>query len=165
MVQGPQGAQGIAGPSGPSGASGASGLVGATGATGPAGPAATGINYAYIGCYAQTGGTTSTTGLALSSYQATYANYVDSSCSAVCKAGNFIYMGTVNQGTTGGTCWCGNQIAYVTVMAGVLGLNSVTGEAGEQNCYPCNGGSLTGSVPGPCGNFSVDTIAIFARTF
>lgn len=80
---------------------------------GPAGPAATGINYAYVGCYAQTGGAGATTGLALPTYQNTYVNYVDSSCSTVCRAGGYIYMGTVNTGTSGATCWCGNQISYV----------------------------------------------------
>jgi len=41
-------------------------------------------------------------------------------------------MGTVNIGTSGAACWCGNQISYVTVMAGLLGANSVNGEAGER---------------------------------
>ena len=91
-------------------------------------------------------------------------------------------MGTVNIGTSGAACWCGNQISYVTVMAGLLGANSVNGEAGErtwigslllerlltsrpENCYPCNGLALTGASIGVCGNMSVDTIAIYARTF
>jgi len=26
----------------------------------------------------------------------------------------YIFFGTVNQGTTGADCWCGNQLAYVT---------------------------------------------------
>jgi len=43
-------------------------------------------------------------------------------------------MGTVNMGTSGAACWCGNQISYVTVMAGLLGANSVSGEAGERTC-------------------------------
>ena len=48
---------------------------------------------------------------------------------------------------------------------GLLGAGAVTGEAGENNCYACNGGALMGGVTGACGNSSTGTIAIFARTF
>lgn len=47
---------------------------------------------------------------------------------------------------------------------GLLGMGSVTGEAGETNCYTCNGAATQGGVPGPCGN-STTTMAIFARSF
>lgn len=78
--------------------------------------------------------------------------------------GGYIFFGTVNNGSTAADCWCGNILAYVTVYvmvlthfdcaqadsvhssAGLLGANSVTGEAGENNCYPCNGGALAGGV-------------------
>ncbi|TKA83945.1 hypothetical protein B0A55_00247 [Friedmanniomyces simplex] len=62
---------------------GVSGAVGATGATGPSGapgPSATAYVYGYLGCYVQTGTKTSTTGLALTSYQATYTSLIDSTC-------------------------------------------------------------------------------------
>lgn len=50
-------------------------------------------------------------------------------------------------------------------MAGLLGASSVTGEVGENNCYPCNGGALPQGVTGACGNGSISTIAIFARSY
>ena len=50
-------------------------------------------------------------------------------------------------------------------LGGALGSGSVTGDAGENNCYPCNGAVVSGSVAGECGNFSISTIAIFARSF
>lgn len=34
----------------------------------------------------------------------------------------------------------------VRSISGLLGATSVTGEAGENNCYPCNGGSVPGGV-------------------
>lgn len=87
------------------------------GPSGPAGPSASpNILYDYLGCYAQTGSKTSTSGLALPSYQATYSTYVNSACTRVCQTGGFMYAGTVNQGTTGAECWCGNQITYVTML-------------------------------------------------
>ena len=49
--------------------------------------------------------------------------------------------------------------------SGVLGIGSVTGEAGENNCYPCNGGAVAGSVSGDCGNSTISTIAIYSRGF
>lgn len=49
--------------------------------------------------------------------------------------------------------------------AGVLGIGQVTGNAGENNCYPCQGGALLGGVSGECGNFTLMTMAVFARTF
>ncbi|THW63546.1 hypothetical protein D6D20_03536 [Aureobasidium pullulans] len=129
----------------------------------PPGPVATGILYAYLGCYVQTGSSTVTTGRALTSYQGTFTGQVNSRCSSTCLTLNFVYFGTVNQGTSSADCWCGNAISYVTVNSGLL--SGTTGEAGENNCFLCNGGSVSGGVPGACGNSSSSTIAIFARSF
>ncbi|THX88208.1 hypothetical protein D6D04_00466 [Aureobasidium pullulans] len=129
----------------------------------PPGPVATGILYAYLGCYVQTGSSTVTTGRALTSYQGTFTGQVNSRCSSTCLTLNFVYFGTVNQGTNSADCWCGNAISYVTVNSGLL--SGTTGEAGENNCFLCNGGSVSGGVPGACGNSSSSTIAIFARSF
>ncbi|THV92003.1 hypothetical protein D6D26_08705 [Aureobasidium pullulans] len=129
----------------------------------PPGPVATGILYAYLGCYVQTGSSTVTTGRALTSYQGTFTGQVNSRCSSTCLTLNFVYFGTVNQGTSSADCWCGNAISYVTVNSGLL--SGTTGEAGENNCFLCIGGSVSGGVPGACGNSSSSTIAIFARSF
>ena len=48
--------------------------------------------------------------------------------------------------------------------SGLLGIGSVTGEAGENNCYACNGGALVNTILGECGNSTVQTIAIYALT-
>lgn len=45
------------------------------------------------------------------------------------------------------------------------GLNGATGDAGDNNCYPCNGGPVPGSIGGACGNLTVGTEAIYARGF
>lgn len=45
------------------------------------------------------------------------------------------------------------------------GLNGATGDAGDNNCYPCNGGPVLGSIGGACGNLTVGTEAIYARGF
>ncbi|THX47804.1 hypothetical protein D6D11_06294 [Aureobasidium pullulans] len=95
----------------------------------PPGPVATGILYAYLGCYVQTGSSTVTTGRALTSYQGTFTGQVNSRCSSTCLTLNFVYFGTVNQGTSSADCWCGNAISYVTVNSGLL--SGTTGEAGE----------------------------------
>ncbi|CAD0043906.1 unnamed protein product, partial [Aureobasidium pullulans] len=110
------------------GSSGLQGSVGPTGST-PPGPVATGILYAYLGCYVQTGSSTVTTGRALTSYQGTFTGQVNSRCSSTCLTLNFVYFGTVNQGTSSADCWCGNAISYVTVNSGLL--SGTTGEAGE----------------------------------
>ncbi|KAK6425129.1 hypothetical protein LTR81_002502 [Elasticomyces elasticus] len=176
-AQGPTGIQGAVGPTGPQGIQGIpgqSGAVGATGSTGPSGPtgaqgipgaSATSFNYGYLGCYVQTGSKTSSTGLALPSFQATYSTLVDSSCSQVCASKSFIFFGTVNTGTATADCWCGNNLAYVTSNAGILGAGVVSGEVGENNCYPCIGGAALGSVVGECGNSTLMTMAVFARNF
>ncbi|THY12970.1 hypothetical protein D6D01_08465, partial [Aureobasidium pullulans] len=62
----------------------------------PPGPVATGILYAYLGCYVQTGSSTVTTGRALTSYQGTFTGQVNSRCSSTCLALNFVYFGTVS---------------------------------------------------------------------
>ena len=131
---------------------------------GPPGPSASPIPYAYLGCYVQSGSPTSPTGVALPSFQATYTSTVNRQCSTTCNSLSFIFFGTVNRGTSG-DCWCGNMISYVTSSSGLLGVGSVTGEAGENNCYPCNGGAAPSGVVGECGNYTVQTIAIFARDF
>ncbi|KAI4721021.1 hypothetical protein E4T48_02637 [Aureobasidium sp. EXF-10727] len=182
-ISGASGATGLTGPTGPTGPTGSTGPIGSTGPTGsigpsgpsthqvlqalqvckPPGPLATGILYGYLGCYVQTGSSTVTTGRALPAFQATYTSQANSRCSSVCLSLNYVYFGTVNQGTASVDCWCGNSITYVTVQSGLL--SGTTGEAGENNCYLCNGGSVAGGVPGACGNSSVSTIAIFARSF
>ncbi|KAK5674602.1 hypothetical protein LTS10_012603 [Elasticomyces elasticus] len=176
-AQGPTGMQGVIGPTGQQGNQGIpgiSGAVGATGSTGPSGPtgatgvpgaSATSFMYGYLGCYVQVGGKTSSTGLALPSFQATYSTLVDSSCSQVCASKNFIFFGTVNTAATTADCWCGNNIAYVTSNAGLLGAGVVSGEVGENNCYPCIGAAAPGGVVGNCGNSTLMTMAIFARNF
>lgn len=70
--------------------------------------------FGYLGCYVQTGSRTSTSGLALSSFRATYTTFVNSQCATNCYNAGFIFFGTVNIGSTGADCWCGNGIAYVT---------------------------------------------------
>ncbi|THW21104.1 hypothetical protein D6D24_01914 [Aureobasidium pullulans] len=123
---------GKTGPSAQLGSPGLQGSVGPTGSTGPSGPpgpVATGILYAYLGCYVQTGSSTVTTGRALTSYQGTFTGQVNSRCSSTCLTLNFVYFGTVNQGTSSADCWCGNAISYVTVNSGLL--SGTTGEAGE----------------------------------
>ncbi|KAK0269999.1 hypothetical protein LTR35_014465 [Friedmanniomyces endolithicus] len=183
--QGFSGAVGATGATGPVGATGASGAVGATGASGavgatgpsgiqgPSGPTgATGVPgptgstyvYSYLGCYVQTGSKTSTTGLALTTYQATYSTLVDSTCSRTCFFAGYIFFGTVNTAATAADCWCSNALAYVTSNAGILGNGVVSGDAGENNCYPCIGTAAVGGSVGECGNSTVMTIAVFART-
>ncbi|KAK1073542.1 hypothetical protein LTR74_001683 [Friedmanniomyces endolithicus] len=173
---GPTGAVGATGASGAVGATGVSGAVGATGPSGiqgPSGPTgATGVPgptgstyvYSYLGCYVQTGSKTSTTGLALTSYQATYSTLVDSTCSRTCFLAGYIFFGTVNTAATAADCWCSNALAYVTSNAGILGNGVVSGDAGENNCYPCIGTAAVGGSIGECGNSTVMTIAVFART-
>lgn len=107
---------------------------------------------------------------------------MDSSCSAACYQSGYIFFGTVMTSKTSADCWCGNNIAYVTRFvthyelektlltrlhstAGFLGSASVTGEAGEENCFPCIGAALGQGTVGECGNSTIMTIAIFARTF
>ncbi|KAK3073776.1 hypothetical protein LTR53_004356 [Teratosphaeriaceae sp. CCFEE 6253] len=119
--------------------------------------------FGYLGCYVHTGSKTSTTGIALSSFQATYATLVDSTCSRTCLTANYIFFGTVNTGAATADCWCGSTLNYVTTVAGLLGSASVTGEAGENNCYPCIGSATAGGVVGECGNSTVMTMAVFAR--
>ena len=87
---------------------------------------------------------TGTNGKALSTFQQTYATLGASKCSQTCVTGSYIFMGIVNSGT-GVDCWCGNTISYVTSSAGVLGIGTVSGEAGENNCYACQGGAAAGS--------------------
>ncbi|KAK0961381.1 hypothetical protein LTS01_020388 [Friedmanniomyces endolithicus] len=173
---GPTGAVGATGASGAVGATGVSGAVGATGPSGiqgPSGPTgATGVPgptgstyvYSYLGCYVQTGSKTSTTGLALTSYQATYSTLVDSTCSRTCFLAGYVFFGTVNTAATTADCWCSNALAYVTSNAGILGNGVVSGDAGENNCYPCIGTAAVGGSIGECGNSTVMTIAVFART-
>lgn len=80
---------------------------------GPSGLPGVGISYALHGCYVHTGNRASTTGLALSSFQATYTTTVADLCKARCALGSFIFMGVVNVGATA-DCWCGNAISIVT---------------------------------------------------
>ncbi|KAM0724144.1 hypothetical protein Q7P37_000025 [Cladosporium fusiforme] len=136
----------------------------ATGAPGPSGTP--GNIFSYMGCYVQSATSSSGSGKALSNYQASYTTVANRACSTACLAQNTIYFGTVNVGgSTGVDCWCGNAISYVTTNSGLLGSTSVTGPAGDNNCYTCIGGAPAGGVAGPCGNATVMTIAIFARSY
>ncbi|KAK3679073.1 hypothetical protein LTR78_001526 [Recurvomyces mirabilis] len=135
-------------------------------ASGIPGPTATSSTFGYLGCYIQTGGKGSSTGLALSTWKANYGTQVDSQCSQACFASGYIFFGTIILGTTStADCWCGNNVLYVTSAAGILGAQSVTGEAGEENCVPCIGAAVGTGTVGECGNSTVMTVAIFARTF
>ncbi|KAL1583775.1 hypothetical protein WHR41_07128 [Cladosporium halotolerans] len=134
--------------------------------SGPPGASASPQNiYGYLGCYVHTGSPSVTSGRALPAYQTSYPTLANSKCSAACLGQGTIYFGTLNVGSTTVECWCGNQIAYVTVVSGILGGSSVTGNAGDNNCYPCIGGALSGGVSGACGNSSASTMAIYARGF
>ncbi|KAI5359511.1 hypothetical protein Slin15195_G071380 [Septoria linicola] len=165
-------ATGSVGPSGPSGPSGASGLIGATGSVGPSGPSgppgptpSAYVQFGYLGCFVQTGGSGSTTGLALPTYGGSYSNAAAAACRDQAIAAQVIYYGLVNTGTTTVDCFYGNYITYITSQTGGLGMNGATGDAGDNNCYPCNGGPVPGSITGACGNSTVGTSAIYARGF
>lgn len=83
--------------------------------SGPPGASATAaVTYAYVGCYVHSGIKTSTTGLALSNYVASYPTTANDQCRKTCSAASWNYFGTVNVGTTTVDCYCGNQIQYVT---------------------------------------------------
>ncbi|QIW96076.1 hypothetical protein AMS68_001594 [Peltaster fructicola] len=129
-------------------------------------PAGTpGNTFDYIGCFVQTGSPTTLPGRALAFYAGSFGTYGNTQCSLTCKNAGYIFFGSVNQGLTSVDCWCGNSVSFVTAPAGLLGLSSVTGSAGINNCYPCNGGALIGGTAGECGNATISSIAIFARGF
>ena len=121
------------------------------GAAGPRG--SQGIDFAYIGCFYQSGTTTTTTGKVLSNFEAVYTGSANTQCATICLAGSFTFFGVVNNGTTSGDCYCGNSLNYVTVS--LLG----TGQAPDNNCYLCNYGY------GECGNYTASTIGVYARSF
>lgn len=74
--------------------------------------------FGYLGCYAQTGASSSTSGKALSNFQATYTTLGNSQCSQTCRLGNFNYYGTVNVGSASVDCYCGNAIRYERIPSG-----------------------------------------------
>lgn len=79
------------------------------------GPTASPLSlFDYLGCYVQSGTRTSSSGIALPSWQATYTSQANSQCISACSANLFTYAGTVNVGYSTVDCWCGNAIAYVT---------------------------------------------------
>lgn len=100
--------------------------------------------HAYLSCYVHMASSTGTSGKALSTFEQTYATLGASKCSQTCVTGSYIFMDIVNSGKSV-DCWCGNTISYVTSSAGVLGIGTVSGEAGENNCYACQGGVMAGS--------------------
>lgn len=130
-VSGLSGASGASGLPGASGASGLPGVSGQVGSTGPPGPTGSpSIDYAYYGCFVQTGGPTSAVStLALSVYQATYTSNINQQCMAKCKLGNYNFGGTMNNGTTNGDCYCGISITLVT-----NSLLGTTGRFTDDNC-------------------------------
>ncbi|KAK0513497.1 hypothetical protein JMJ35_004483 [Cladonia borealis] len=154
---GPTGPQGSVGPSGPRGSSGASGPSGPTGATGLTGPSgAPGIAYAYLGCFYQTGtSSTPTTGKVLSNYITTYTTSGNLQCSAYCNSQNNNFYGVTNTGTSV-DCYCGDTLQFVTI------LNLGSGMAPDNNCGTCFGGP---APAGECGIVTSFTVAIYARAF
>jgi len=88
---GPSGPSGVIGPSGPSGPSGAFGATGATGAMGPSG--SPGIAYAYLGCFYQSGNSSSTSNKVLvGGFIATYTTGGNVNCSSQCNNRNNIIL-------------------------------------------------------------------------
>ena len=154
---GPTGPQGSVGPSGPRGSSGASGPSGPTGATGLTGPSgAPGIAYAYLGCFYQTGtSSTPTTGKVLSNFIATYTTSGNTQCSAYCNLQNNNFYGVTNTGTSV-DCYCGDTLQFVTI------LNLGSGMAPDNNCGTCYGGP---APAGECGIETSYTVAIYARAY
>ncbi|MCJ1476180.1 hypothetical protein MMC13_004845 [Lambiella insularis] len=148
-ASGASGLSGKVGPSGPPGTTNASGLSGAVGAVGPPGPTGvSGIAYAYLGCFYQTGTTTSTTGKALSTFEAVYTGNANAQCSSTSLAGGYTF-GIVNNGTSAGDCYCGNTLIYVMVSL------VAQGQAADNNCYLCNYGY------GECRNYTANTIGVY----
>ena len=154
---GPTGPQGSVGPSGPRGSSGASGPSGPTGATGLTGPSgAPGIAYAYLGCFYQTGtSSTPTTGKVLSNFIAAYTTSGNTQCSAYCNSQNNNFYGVTNTGTSV-DCYCGDTLQFVTI------LNLGSGMAPDNNCGTCYGGP---APAGECGVETSYTVAIYARAY
>ena len=170
---GPQGASGLpgatgpAGSSGPSGATGPQGIPGPSGAAGEAGPSGpqgpvgpTGppsVAYGYLGCFYQSGTSSSTSGKVLSTFITSYSTRANTQCSNVCNSQLYNFYGTVSTGSAT-DCYCGNIVNYVTV----LGLGN--GRAPENNCGGCPGGG--GPAPaGYCGIATSSTVAIFAHGY
>lgn len=154
---GPTGPQGSIGPSGPRGSSGASGPSGPTGATGLTGPSgAPGIAYAYLGCFYQTGtSSTPNTGKVLSNFIATYTTSGNIQCSTYCNSQNNNFYGVTNTGTSV-DCYCGDTLQFVTI------LNLGSGMAPDNNCGTCYGGP---APAGECGVLTSYTVAIYARAY
>lgn len=151
---GPQGIQGNIGPQGLTGPTGAQGVPGPSGAAGAAGM----IAYSYLGCYYQSGPSTSGSGKVLANFQRTFTTSANVGCAALCSSQNFVFYGVVN-GATGGAgvdCYCGDQLNYVTI----IGLGN--GMAPNNNCNLCTGGP---PPVGECGLFSSSTVAIYAKGF
>ena len=156
-VQGPTGPQGSIGPSGPRGSSGASGPSGPTGATGQTGPSgAPGIAYAYLGCFYQTGtSSTPTIGKVLSNYITTYTTSGNIQCSTYCNSQNNNFYGVTNTGSSV-DCYCGDTLQFVTI------INLGAGRAPDNNCGTCYGGP---APAGECGVVTSFTVAIYARAY
>ena len=85
-----------------------------------------------VGCFYQTGASTSTSGKVLTNYQKTYTSGANLNCSVVCNNQNFNYYGLVNTGTsTNVDGYCGDTLNFVTV------LNLGSGAAPDNNCVLC----------------------------
>ena len=156
-LAGPSGASGLPGPSGASGLAGSSGLAGPSGASGLPGPSgAPGIAYAYLGCFYQSGtSSTPTTGKVLSNFITTYTTSGNTQCSTYCNLRSNNFYGVTNTGTSV-DCYCGDTLQYVTI------LNLGAGMAPDNNCGTCFGGP---SPAGECGIETSNTVAIYARAY
>lgn len=153
-AQGIQGIQGSVGLTGPQGIQGSVGPSGTRGLTGPSGPP--GIAFAWLGCFLQTGTSSTSTGKVLTNFIATYTTSGNAQCSAYCNSVNFNFYGTVNVGTTSVDCYCGDVLNLVSITG--LGVGATT----DNNCGLC----VNGPAPaGECGIQSSSTVAIFARAF
>jgi len=122
------------------------------GPTGPSG--APGIAYAFLACFYQTGRSTNTLGLVLSSNINTFTASANAQCSVICNTQAYNFFGSQHE--HGVDFYCGNTLNFVTA----AGLGS--GMAPDNNCAPLHGGP---QPPGDCGVLTSSTVAIYARAF
>ena len=67
-----------------------------------------------MGCFFQSGASSTSTGKVLTSFIQTYTTSGNVQCSAVCNSQNFDFYGTVNVGTTSVDCYCGDTLNFVS---------------------------------------------------
>ena len=109
-----------------------------------------------VGCFYQSGASSSTVGKVLSTFQQTYTIGGNTNCSKTCNSQNYNFYGVVNTPTTTVDCYCGDTLNFISI------ANLGTGAAPDNNCVLCVGGP---APAGECGVELSSVVAIFARAF